>query len=432
MKLTSTEHKLGLVLFALLVYPVIWLDTIYGLFSYLGLGGLRISLAYRLVLIMIGLYLVFTRENYVTIMVRIMVLAWACFAAWSTFPTGNFNLVSEITLFSRWLFPFAVLVITLKLFERFGDETRLLLMGIAYYGLVFGSFMLFSFATGLGIQSYGDHAFGIKSFYVGGNDIGLAALISLCFIYYFLYQHVTLSGIIKAALCIAGLILLGTKAGWGGSAALTLLFVFLIVVFKVANTVFKKVSKYLLMTVIITGVIAAYQYTNKNIDEFRYQLTQVNQIIEGASPRQRLINAADRSLARFDEEVIWTGGGVKFYEMVGREYYLEQNNIDEFLTYKNIEQEWYDLFGGYGIIFALLVSIMHLFFVLMSLLLYVRAPSSLHLFLTTSVVVFFAHGMFAGHAFVSGQPGGLIGVVYAILCLRLRIFFGISTSRESA
>lgn len=403
----------------MLVYPVIWLDTLYGVFSYLGLGALRVSLLYRIALLGIGLYLIYTRPGPLNALMKVMIVSWAILAVISTYPVGNFNLVSEFTLFTRWLYPFTIFVVTVELLQRFGDQTNLLLKGIAYYGFIFGIFMLFSYATGLGIQSYGDYAFGIKSFYIGGNDIGLAALISLSFIFYFNYLYISPWGVLKIVLCLLGLLLLGTKAGWAGGIALSLLFVFLLMTFKKATRLSQKLTKYSLSIVVSIAFIGLVQFVNENIDDFEYQLAQVSEITKGSSPRERLMNAADRSMNRLDESVDLYGAGVYFYEQTGREYYLEQNNIDEFLTYKSIEQEWFDLYGGYGVFFAILVTTMHGFFLLSAFLLLIKSPTSLNLFISIAVFIFFAHGLFAGHAFVSGQPGGMAGVLYAIIAYRL-------------
>lgn len=392
----------------LLVYPVIWLDTAYGILSYLGLGALRVSLLYRSLLLLLGLILVYTRGGVLSWLIKVMILSWSTILLVSIYPTADINFISELTLLTRWVYPFTVVLITVSALVYFDNHEQLLIRGLAHYGWVFGLFMVFSFVTGVGIPSYQDGVFGIKSFYIGGNDIGLAALISLCAMFVLLHQHFSLLNLGKIILCLVGLLLLGTKAGWAGALVLTAIFILL----------FRR-ARWVLLPVVIVATSLGINWVQSNQESLGYQVAQIQAVIAGANPRETLITAAEGQLEKYPNKAEWTGGGHSFFTGSGREYYINHNNTTGTETFKAIEQEWYDLRGGYGVPFASFVFACHLLFFLLTATLWWYRPNVEHFAFVIASGVFIGHGILAGHAFVSGQPGGLIAVIYAIVIYRL-------------
>ncbi|MDN7136810.1 O-antigen ligase family protein [Pseudidiomarina sp. 1ASP75-14] len=410
MKLQLSAEQFGKLALVLLVYPVIWLDTLYGMFSFLGLDALRVSLLYRTAVLLLGLIIVYTRSGILSWLVQLMILAWAAILVINSYPVGDIRFIAEFTQLTRWLYPFTVVILTLAALERYGAHDQLLLRGVAYYGWVFGVFMLFSYVTGLGIPSYEAGVFGIKSFYVGGNDIGLAALISLSIMFVLLHQEFTWWRLSKIVLCCAGLLLLGTKAGWAGAVLLVVIFTFL----------FRR-ARWIILPLLVVAGIAGANWLQTNHESLAYQLTQVQALLKGANPRERLIQAAEGQLEHYPDKAQLTGGSYSFYTGSGRDYYVTHNNTTGTETYKAIEQEWYDLRGGYGVPFAVYVFLSHLLLLVLTAALMVRRPTVEHLGLLIASGLYIGHGIFAGHAFVSGQPSGLIAVLYAVVIYRLEL-----------
>ncbi|WP_411360699.1 O-antigen ligase family protein [Pseudidiomarina salilacus] len=408
LNIALSQQQIGKWLLLLLVFPVIWLDTLYGFFSYLGLGALRISLLYRTLVLLLGLIIVYTRSGLLSWLVQAMILFWSTLLILNTYWLGEVQFITEFTQLTRWVFPFSVLVLTLAALEKYGDHTTLIMQGVAYYGWVFGGFMLFSFVTGLGIPSYEEGVFGIKSFYVGGNDIGLAALISLTIMFVLLRRQFSWWQLGKIVLCVAGLLLLGTKAGWAGAVLLVVGFTML----------FKRMRWFALPLVLIAGAWSI-TWIQANSDTLSYQIDQLQTVAKGANPRERLMQAGDGQLEHYPNKAQWTGGGYSFYTGSGRDYYVTHNNTTGTETFKAIEQEWYDLRGGYGVPFAVFVFLCHFLLLALSLLLLWRRPNIEHLGIAIASCLYIGHGIFAGHAFVSGQPSGLIAVLYAIVIYRL-------------
>ncbi|CAB0151182.1 hypothetical protein PSI9734_01595 [Pseudidiomarina piscicola] len=410
MTLTLSNERIGKLALIMLVYPLIWLDTLYGVFSFLGMEAIRISLLYRTAILLLGLIIVYTRTGILSWLIQVLILLWAFILVITSYPVGDTQFIIEFTQLTRWLYPFTVVMLILAAMERFGQHDQLLIKGVAYYGWVFGAFMLFSFVTGLGIPSYEEGVFGIKSFYVGGNDIGLAALISLTAMFVVLHQQFSWWRLAQIILCCSGLLLLGTKAGWAGAVMLVFGF----------SLLFRRM-RWVVLPLVVVVALASANWIQANQDSLSYQLSQVQALLKGANPRERLIEAAEGQLEHYPNKAELTGGGYSFYTGSGRDYYVTHNNTTGIETYKAIEQEWYDLRGGYGVPFAVYVVLSHLLFMVMTLALWFKRPSVEHLGFFIASVLYVGHGLLAGHAFVSGQPSGLLAVMYAIVIYRLEL-----------
>lgn len=420
MQLALSKSQLGALLAVLLIYPVIWLDAVYGVFSYLGLEFLRVSLLYRMLILLAGLYLAYTTSGPIGWLIKGLVLAWALLLLISSFPDGNLAITKDINHLSRRIYPFTVMLTVLYVFHHFGDQSRLLLKGMGHYAVVFALVMLFSFFTGLGYESYGDHAFGIKSFFVAGNDIGLAALLGFAILFSQLYYNISIWNLCRIVITLIALMLLGTKAGWAASALIAGAFTIVILLFLRSASGYQRFLKWSVMSLILTASSGIAAYVYKNFETFEYQFEQAQQLLDGTSPRQRLIEAYKRNETSYDASLELVGDGAVFYEGLGREYYLVDNNRGSFEVFREVEQEWYDLTGGYGVPYAVFVFAFHGLFIFFTLLLLFRLPTVEHFALALGVLVYLGHGVFAGHAFVSGQPSHLVGIIYAVAFYRLQ------------
>ncbi|MFC0444197.1 O-antigen ligase family protein [Pseudidiomarina halophila] len=427
MKVALSKPQLGWLLAALLIFPVIWFDAAYGVLSFFGLDFLRVSFIYRTILLFIGLYFAYTLAGPVPWIIKSLILIWGLMLLISTYPDGNVLLTKDITHLLRRLYPFAILLSTLALLNHYGDKTTLLIKGIAHYGVIFSVVMLFSFFTGLGYESYGDYAFGIKSFFVGGNDIGLAVLISLAVLFSQLFYRLSFWNLLRVGACFLAVTLLGTKAGWAASSVTAACFAIIIVLFSRAVGFKERLLKWSVMSLILSSFTGAAIYVQANFDDFKFQIEQAEQIIGGASPRMRLVESYKRNLENYTSEIYLTGDGAALYEGIGREYYLVDNNKGSFSVYREIEQEWFDAVGHYGVPYAVTLFSMHCLFILFSIILFVRRPTVEHFALNLGLAIYLGHGIFAGHAFVSGQPSHLVGVIYALTLYRLGQSFNKNT-----
>lgn len=421
MKVALSKSQVGWWLSIALVFPIIWLDTIYGILSFVGLDFLRISLLYRTLLLLIGLYLVYTLNGPIPWLVKLFMLFWSMMLLVSTYPDGEILLARDINHMMRRIYPFCVLLISLWVLQKFGDRTELFLKGIAHFGVIFSVAMIFSLVTGIGNQSYGDYAFGVQSFYIGGNDVGLAALLSLCILFANLYKNISFRNLISVGVCVLGVMLLGTKAGWAAGALITASFTIVIALFLSPKTKKQRFLKLGILVCVISGVSVASIYVSKNFDSFKFQFERASEILEGENPRARLVASAERHYDMYPENIYLTGDGASFFKGVGREYYMIYNNKGSLDVYREIEQEWQDAVGHYGVPYATFLFGSHCFLILLTVILFFKWPTIDHFAFCLALFIYLGHGVMAGHAFVSGQPSHLVAVIYAITLYRLSI-----------
>ncbi|PTB87138.1 hypothetical protein C9928_06695 [Pseudidiomarina aestuarii] len=403
-----------------ITYAAVWIDTAYGILSFLGLGALKISMLYRLVLTATLLVLMFVYQSFLAWYMKLMMLFWALLLWALTWPVGDVELVNQINHILRLLFPFGMAIITFELLRVNHSLQSLTLKGIGHYGWVVGCFLILSAVTGLGLESYGDHAFGIKSFYIAGNDTGLATLIALCCLFCVLYYQPSLTTFMAILLCIAGLILMGTKAGWAGTFVIVMVYLTIFLLFKKSHGAVGLSLKSIAVVGVFSGLTIASILLVQNYDRVRFQVEQFQALAEGENPRAELIQSAERHLMDYPGRLALVGNADRFDAGVGERYYVTFNNIKGTNTNKLVEQDWYDLRGHYGTPFALYVTLGHLAFLLLAVKLFLRKPSVFNMTLAFSLFMFMGHGMLAGHAFFSGQAGGLAGIVYGILLIRMR------------
>ncbi|WP_258239993.1 O-antigen ligase family protein [Pseudidiomarina homiensis] len=421
MNVILSKSQLGWLLSVALVFPIIWLDTMYGVLSYVGLDFLRISLLYRTLLLLIGFYLAYTLTGPIPWVIKSFMLFWSLMLLISTYPDGEILFTRDVNHMMRRIYPFCVLLICLSLLQKFGDKTELFLKGIAHFGLIFSIAMIFSLVTGIGNQSYGDYAFGVQSFYIGGNDVGLAALLSLCVLFANLYKKINFRNLISVGACILSVMLLGTKAGWAAGALITASFTFVIALFLRPKSKKQKFLKVGIIISVVSSISVASVYVTNNFDSFKFQFERASEILEGENPRARLVESANRHYDTYPQQIYLKGDGASFFEGVGREYYVIDNNKGSFDVYREIEQEWQDAVGHYGVPYATFLFSTHCFLILLTVILFFKWPTVDHFAFCLALFIYLGHGIMAGHAFVSGQPSHLVAVIYAITLYRLSI-----------
>lgn len=418
MTIRLDQAQIARLLTIALIFPIIWLDSLYGILSFVGLEALRVSLAFRMLLLALGFVLIYTQRGLLANVLKTVILVWLGLLLIQSYPVGDTGFFSDLNIFLRWIYPFVITLLALHIYRRYGEVAELSERGIAHFGWIFGAFMVFSFVSGVGLESYGDHAFGIKSFYVGGNDIGLAALIALCLLAAFFCEQLSWISAGKLLLCVVGLALLGTKAGWLGVAIILSVFFAIYLVFKRSVTVKQRVAKTIVAILLSISVVSVSSFVHKNYELFEYQFSQLGQIMEGANPRALLVLAGKRELQQHDKQADLVGLGERFYLGSGREHYLISNNSSVFETYLIIEQDWYDLRGAFGIPFAFLMSAMHLFFWLAAIAVFMRQPTIRHFSFVLALSIYLGHGYTAGHAFMGTQPSSLVGIIYALILMQ--------------
>ena len=412
-------RQLRLLAVLILAFLPVWVDTFYGVVSYLGFEALKVSLLYRLALLAAGLYLVLSSRHWLSYAVFALVLFWSLIFWYNSTTTGEAPLVQGVTHVTRLIFPFCMALLVLCVVASSTRLRDLLLRGLAHYGWVFGVFVIFSFITGIGLLSYGDHAFGVKSFYVAGNDIGLTALMSLIVQFAMLYRQFNWPRLGGIVLTLIGLLLLGTKTSWAGSVLVVGFFLVAFLFFKPVHGkkgLSAKVVVFSFGAVIAAGTV---QFIHTNYEQLQFQLNQFAQIAAGKSPRAELVRVTDDVFSGAEDKAVYSGLGQRFYRGVSEGYYQTYQKSDPTTVEKYVEADWHDLRGAYGIPFATFVFLLH--WALLGILLWrwLLSPDILLSAYLVILTLFNAHAFLAGHAYMSSQVGGFVGMIYGLLLVSL-------------
>lgn len=414
-----TVRQLRLLAVLLVAFLPVWIDTFYGIVSYLGLEALKISLLYRLALLAAGIYVVFSSKHWLSYAVFTLVLFWSVIAWVNTLATGEAPLVQGVTHVTRLIFPFCLALLVMLLVGRSGRLSQLLLRGLAHYGWVFGVFVIFSFVSGIGLLSYGDHAFGVKSFYVAGNDIGLTALMSLIIQFALLYRHFRWRRLGGIALTLIGLLLLGTKTSWAGSVLVVSFFLIAFLFFRPVRGRRGLAAKAVTFSVGALLVLTTVNFVHANYEQLQFQLNQFAQIAAGKSPRAELVRVTDEVFSGAENKAVYSGMGQKFYRGVSEGYFQTYQKSDPTAVEKYVEADWHDLRGAYGIPFASFVFALHWGLLAMLFWRWLQKPDILSSAYLLVLTLFNAHAFLAGHAYMSSQVGGFVGMIYGLFLLSL-------------
>jgi hypothetical protein len=399
------------------------MDIGFGVLEYYGMGVIPLSLMFRVSIMAAFVVVMFKQNDLQAWYIKSIMVIWLCCLCFWMVDQGSIPLFDNVNLFLRTLYPMSISLLIghalWRAYDRGDDVRELIFTGIIYYGLVASLSILFSFVTGIGRLTYGEWAFGIKSFFVGGNDIGIALLVALIFSWVrFLKNGGWLSGITTIAITLS-VSLIGSRAGWGGVVGITFTFAVVYVLFKRADSY----RTYLIKVLIVGSVVGTGVFVTKlvydNFDTLSYHIEKVTELMEGVSPREKLERAGQAVLDRRGTIDNILGQGATYFYNVYDEFTLKNRTPKDprprQLRSKQVEQDVMDLYGMFGIILTSLVLLYHLFFWLLACRLFYHYRNVLYFGCLMSVTLYIFHGIMAGHAIASPQVSTLIGSVYGFL-----------------
>ncbi len=311
--------------------------------------------------------------------------------------------------------PFYVILVCLTLVRimKNGGATHDLYNAVAMaLATVAGSF-LFSAATGISNKTYGDYAFGEKSFFDGGNDIGLFTLLMSVVMLRALIAERRMRYHAALLLSLVPLALLTTRTSWAGAAIILALYG-LIQLLRPARSLGGRLytlgffaAILVFIGTVVSEIIALIKENQYLFDKF------INTLSEG--PRELMTTFAMHRVADFNlAEILFGAGDAVHRALAG--YYNRFGVVDYVpLTERFIEQDPLDLYVYGGLIAVMLVYAMHLRLYGMALTLWLRHRCRIEdglLLLGCSLYIM--HSIVAGHAMLSPIVASAIAPLYAL------------------
>ncbi len=396
-------------------------DIVYGVLDFYGAGSLRLSLLYRMTILSAFIVVLLRRNDLHAWIVKGMFVLWLISLSVWLYTYGKVPLWIDLNFFLRIMFVMAIAFLAYRAlecaYEEGKDLRELLFSGIVIYGIVASCSIVFSFVTGIGRLTYGEWAFGIKSFFTGGNDIGLTMLVALVFCWRSFWISDSLWNLFKIILVSVAIALIGSRAAFGGVIGVTGIFTLCFLLFRPSRSMKTSVYKVVVATMVIGISSFTFKYVNDNFDELAYQVEKVTELLDGLSPRAKLEEAGAEVLEQRAPIHDAFGQGATFFFEVYDLYFLRypMKQSTDVLPYKAVEQDLMDIYGMYGWLLGSVIILYHLYFWLLSVRCFVAQRDVLNFSCLLAITMYLFHGFLAGHALATSQVSTVIGVIYAFL-----------------
>ena len=406
------------------------LDIAFGALTYFGIGGIPVSLVYRVTIIAAFMVLLFRYIDFESWYIKSLIALWLiCLSFWIA-SYGAVPIVIEINQFLRVILVMGVALITYNALlhaHRSGiDAGDWIAKGVIFYASVAACSIMFSFLTGIGKPTYGEWAFGHKSFFTGGNDIGLAMLVGLVMVWCRLWRKESLTNVGLIMLITAGISLIGSRAAWGGVLGITVVFALGYLFVKKSTNTFTYAIKVVILVIVVGGGGFATKVVYDNLEAVAFTFERVTQLFDGVSPRAEFQKVGysileDRSMAH---DVL--GQGAKFYFQVKERFSHRNRSFNGDgragqTKYKTIEQDLFDLYGSYGLLLGGMVIAYHFFYWLWSCRLFLAYRSIEFFGISLALTIYVFHGVYAGHAFMSPQVATVVGCLFGLMRYRAKV-----------
>ncbi|MCB0760358.1 MAG: O-antigen ligase family protein [Flavobacteriales bacterium] len=330
--------------FLILVIPVL-VDFFNGLVFFVTGAEVSIGALYRVALLGLTLPFVFLVKNkFVKLWIGGMFFLFCVsFVIWNYFA-DFIELKTELEFLSRIMFPYFLLAYFLYLQENYLLKFDDIVKWLNLFGFIVGCFLVFSFVTGVGMKTYDDNSYGVKSFFIAVNDIGLCLLMCFAASMYRMLADFSAFKAIQAATCFIGLLVTGSRTGTAGAAAVMFFFLVVPIFYGRGNMNMSQVFKVSMLSIMLTGTMAIIKVAYDYIQEYPYMLEKFESMGE-ESARAHLEKAAQE---RIDDRPlilrVFGEGTYAFHK------YVEIGNTGgkTYAKGKWVEQDIMDMIGSYG------------------------------------------------------------------------------------
>lgn len=274
-------------------------------------------------------------------------------------------------------------------------------------GLAGGSIVLLTL-LGLGQQTYQLHDAGAKGLFIAQNDIGVAMGIGLVGCVDMLLRTARLRYIVLGALGMAGMLMLGTRAALAGAFLLPLamLINYRSRIFGGRRRAFLGILAGLSL-ILALAAAGAWEYRALRAETYQQQKLQAladNPFVRGVRVLAALDHVRQRPLLA---DVM--GEGFLAYTLgVARNF---GQNIEGVLA----EVDWMDLYGAYGILFAIAIYLFYFESARLARGLRRRHDAAIARTALLAIGWFLLHSAVAGHALAGTIPAGTLAPMLALV-----------------
>jgi hypothetical protein len=348
-----------------------------------------------------------------------------CFLCWSLlllallgpiisfFETLNGSaLAIDVNGIAKVLYWPFVMLLFIVLIKRYRMTDLDIFAFVEYAAYFLGCSLLLMQLFSIGKLTYGDYAYGSTGIFHAQNDLTLALGIALVPAAYRNIKNPSLVRIVLLIAAMSGCVGIGTRASLAVVIIVPAAATFVMLWSKNRSHAGKRDFTRKMGTVVIIGVLgigaswAVFHAVQREM-EYGHQQKKFESLASGELPRLLLIRSG----------VEYFGSRDFIYDLLGEGRYRYERGVYNF-CYPGVhvqddqrrmaEVDWMDLYGAYGIIFAILLHGFYLallFGVSKDFILRKSASDGLA---GTMILIYLGHSVLAGHALVSPIPSTLI------------------------
>lgn len=386
----------------------IFIDIYNGYIQQVSSSNSYLPYIYKGIVVIMVLPSVFHKNKFNNLIYVIFCLFIFCLSYWFT-SSYIIDIGYEIVTALKLLYPY-VIASFLIIHNKYISKEKIINY-IIIYGLIAGISIISTALLDIAVVSYGnDYGFGVRGFFKGGNDIGLALLMCNCITCYMYNYTNRIRYLLCCILLTASAILLGSVAGTLGSIVIIVLLTLNWIFIKKNNkkTFFKKIINALIILSILMVSIMTVIYI-VNYDSYTISKFSVERLLSGGA-REELRIAILGIYKTYDIMDVLFGRGDSFIVTnIG-------TIIDGAGITRTVELDQYELLTAYGVLLGGILLLLPIILALSFIKRYFLTKNAFYFWGSVALILFLFHGFTAGHAFVNVVALQIIAGLY--LCFK--------------
>lgn len=372
----------------LFVLPVI-IDCINGFLQDKN-GNSMIGILYRSIVVLWGAKFIFCNP-YKKLIGSLIVAFLVSIVSLVFSDTLDFDVISSAV---KILFPYFLLALLFNNSKKLPEDA--VIKYAILNGVLIASVLIYCFIFKTGFSSYVEGSYGTKGFFIAMNDVNVSLLLAnsiACWQY--LTNHAT-RNLVCIIIISVSCCLTGSMAGLFGVGIIFTILFLCINIIRLSDcftTKRQKITSIILVWFCLIPTITYIINIIQNDSYLAYKYEDIYMNIFENSGRAYLAKAAHDVFDSFSLKEFLFGQGSIFQTNIARKLY--------FAGKKGVEIDFYDLWGVFGIIVAILIYYLPMRKMIMCANSFKTNKSAFYLWGCIGLFLYFIHSIYGGHAYTS-------------------------------
>ncbi|WP_169311145.1 O-antigen ligase family protein [Thermodesulfatator indicus] len=408
------ESLAKLLVIALFIGGIIT-DIINGLLGTQELS-LSVSAIFRGTIEIVGILVIFLSRKISVrwkALIFVLILLFFLTQIYSFFSNYNVYLFFEISRFFKVLYIPVISMFIYVFLLRYKNFRYLILNTLSLAGFIESLAIIFPFLLGYGKPTYTVTTIGSRGILLSPNEIALSLLIvEAITVWLFLYSKKKIYLLYFVSIVI-GMIILATRTSILGSIVVPVIILFLALFCEFyckRSLSYEFNSIRCIFFLFIVSVTSYNAYVNLLNNE--YLIQKILYFLQYFNARGDLQEVGIEVLFNSSVCSILFGNtpSVFFFNVQKEGQFAYYSKIG-----KNVEVDWIDIWGCYGLIFLIVIYLFYFYFLFASTKKFLMGRKKEFGLITFLLSLFLAHSLLAGHALMAPLPGNYIAPLIAFV-----------------